>query len=169
MKNIILIGFMGSGKTEVGRRLAERLGYRFVDTDSIIEDKTGKSINEIFNEEGEPYFRKLEKEVIRDLRCVQQYVISTGGGLGANRENLQILKSVGLVIWLKVSPHKVLERVGTQTHRPLLNVKDQRAAIEELLSLREPIYKEADLIIDTDNLTPEEVVDRILAYIHGKG
>ncbi len=170
MNNIILIGFMGSGKTEVGKRLAKRLGYGFIDTDSMIEARTGKTIKEIFKEYGEPYFRNLEKEVVKDLVGLQEYVISTGGGIVADIDNLKLLKSIGFIVWLKVTPSRVLERVGSQSHRPLLNVEDPLSRIKQLLSRREPFYKEADLIIDTDNLTVQEVVEQIIShYSHGKG
>ena len=162
MKNIILIGFMGSGKTEVGKVLAERLGYSLVDTDRIIEKKIGKSISDIFRENGEDYFREIEAGVVRELSNVNGYVISTGGGIIMKKENILNLKKGGLMVWLKSSPETIYERVKFESHRPLLNVENPLEEIKRLLGVRERFYAEADISIDTDALDAAEIVDIII-------
>lgn len=162
MKNIVLIGFMGSGKTEVGKRLADRLGYTFVDTDGIIEKKTGKSIADIFSEYGEDYFRKLESGVAGELSSTRGHVISTGGGIVINRENILNLKKGGLIVWLKASPETIYKRVKSESHRPLLDVEDPLDEIKRLLGLRESLYAEADISVDTDGLDAGKIVDIII-------
>lgn len=157
-----MIGFMGSGKTEVGRHLAERLSYTFVDTDEVIEKKVGKSIADIFDEYGEDYFRNLETEVVKELSGIRRYVISTGGGIVINRENILILKQMGLVVWLKASPETIYERVRYGSHRPLLNVDKPLEEIKRLLELREPLYAEADISIEVDVLQIEKIVNIIV-------
>ena len=162
MKNIVLIGFMGSGKTEIGKRLADKLGYTFMDTDSIIEKKMGKSISGIFQEDGEEHFRGLEAGVVKELSGIRGCIISTGGGMVVNRENILNLKKDGLMIWLKTSPETIYERVKSEHHRPLLGVKDPLQEINKLLGLREPLYAEADITIETDGLDIEKIVGMIV-------
>ena len=154
---------MGSGKTEVGKRLAQRLGYAFLDTDKLIEEKTGKSISEIFREEGESSFRELETEVIKNLSGITGYIISTGGGIVIREENILSLKNIGLVVWLKTSPETIINRISSETHRPLLNVDNPLEQIKKLLSIREQFYSRADVSIDTDGLEVNEVVKSILS------
>ncbi len=158
---------MGSGKTEVGKRLAERLGYAFLDTDKLIEEKTGKSISEIFREEGESAFRELETEVIKNLSGITGHVISTGGGIVVREENILSLKNIGLVIWLKASPETIFKRVGAETHRPLLNVDDPLEQIKKLLFIREQFYSRADVSIDTDGREVDEIVEIIMNKVEG--
>lgn len=158
----MLIGFMGSGKTEIGKRLAGRLGYTFIDTDSIIEKKAGKSIPEIFHEDGEEHFRVVETEVVQDLCGRRGCVISTGGGTVLNRENILELKKHGVMIWLKASPETIYERVKSEHHRPLLQVEDPLQEINKLLQIREPLYAKADITIETDGLDVEKIVGMIV-------
>ncbi len=162
MKNIVLIGFMGSGKTEVGQRLAKRLGYAFVDTDKIIEERIGKGIADVFWEYGENYFRRLEAGVVKELSDARGHVISTGGGIVLNRENILSLKKGGLMVWLKASPETIYERVRSESHRPLLNVEDPLNEIKRLLDAREKLYAEANLSVDTDRLDVGKIVDIIV-------
>lgn len=162
MENIILIGFMGSGKTEVGKRLAERLSYTFVDTDDVIEKKVGKSISDIFDEYGEDYFRDLETEVVKELSGIRRHVISTGGGIVINRDNILNLKQMGLVVWLKASPGTIYERVRYGSQRPLLKVDKPLEEIKRLLELREPLYAEADISIEVGGLQVEKIVNIIV-------
>lgn len=167
MKNIVLIGFMGSGKTEVGKRLAERLSYTFVDTDRLIEEKRGESVAGIFRGEGEPRFRELEVSIIRDLLIrdlsgVTGHVISTGGGIVISSDNIRSLKKIGLLVWLKASPETIYRRVRSETHRPLLNVDDPLGEIKRLLTFREQFYSEADISVDTDGLEVDKIVDVII-------
>ncbi|MBI5192552.1 MAG: shikimate kinase [Nitrospirae bacterium] len=152
---------MGSGKTAVGKLLAKRLGYEFIDTDSLIEKNEGKSISAIFSEDGEERFRDLEAKTVRELSDLQGHIISTGGGIVINKDNIANLKKNGLIIWLKATPETIIQRVGSQTHRPLLNIEDPLEKIKTLLTFREPFYAEADLSIDTDGLELEEIVEII--------
>src|SRR3990170_8688482 len=162
MKNIVLIGFMCCGKTEVGKILADKLGYTFIDTDSIIEKKMGKSISEIFHEYGEEHFRGLETGVVKELSGIRGCVISTGGGVVINRENILNLKKDGLMVWLKASPKTIYERVKSEYRRPLLRVENPLQEINKLLGIREPLYAEADITIETDGLDVEEIVGMIV-------
>src|SRR3990170_5346162 len=160
--NIILTGFMGSGKTEVGKRLAKRLGYTFIDTDLLIEEKTGKSISEIFSRDGELFFRDIETLILKELTGINKYVISTGGGIVTREENILHLRKIGFIIWLKASPETIFKRVNTETHRPLLKVDNPLEQIKKLMSQREQSYSEADLTIDTDGLEVEDIVNNII-------
>ena len=121
LANLALIGFMGTGKTTVGRLVAEALHFDFLDTDELIQSRTGKSIADIFAQDGEPTFRELERQIVRELSTKTKTVISTGGGLPTNPENLALLKSFALVVCLWSSPDKIWNRVKNQTHRPLLH------------------------------------------------
>src|SRR5262245_34753784 len=120
IQNLALIGFMGTGKSSVGRSLADHLRFGFVDTDELIECRAGQTISEIFKQHGEPVFRDLESKVVTELSSQQRLVISTGGGLAANPENLASLKTHALVVCLWASPDTIWERVRLQSHRPLL-------------------------------------------------
>lgn len=167
MRNIILTGFMGSGKTEVGKMLAQRLGYTFIDTDKLVEEQEGKSISDIFREDGEPYFRDIEALILKDLSGLEGHVISTGGGIVTREDNILNLKKTGLVIWLKASPETIFKRVSSETNRPMLKVDNPLEQIKKLLSMREQFYSRADLSIDTDGLEVDEVVDIIIKKVAG--
>ncbi|MFH1563907.1 MAG: shikimate kinase [Nitrospirota bacterium] len=164
MNNIILLGFMGSGKTTVGKLLAEKSHKDFVDLDDWIEKKAEMTINEIFDKNGEAYFRELEKKIVEKAgNILTNTVISTGGGVILREKNVENLHQTGVLIWLKVSPEKVYERTKNAIYRPLLNCPDPLEKIKELLSFRTPYYtKSADYIIDTSNLTVEDVVTKII-------
>lgn len=164
MHNIILAGFMGTGKTAVGRLIAEKLGWEFLELDDIIEKKEGTSIREIFEKKGEPYFRKLEKDVVKETSQKKGVIISAGGGAVIDEENFKNLKKSGVIICLEASPGVILERTKGITARPLLNVPDPKKKIEGLLKKREPYYKKADFCINTDNLTVEQVAEKIMDY-----
>ena len=167
MKNIVLIGFMGCGKTEVGKILADKLGYTFIDTDSIIENEMGKSIAEIFHEYGEEHFRGLEARLVKELSGMRRCVISTGGGMVIHRENLLRLKKDGFMIWLKASPETIYGRVKSEYRRPLLRVENPLQEINKLLGIREPLYAEADITIETDGIDVEKIV-AIIADAYSK-
>ena len=167
--NLALIGFMGTGKTSVGRLVAEALHFDFVDTDEQIQAKTGRMISEIFAADGEPAFRALEREAVLELSKHKRVVISTGGGLPTNPENLAELKRHALVICLWSSPDKIWERVRHQTHRPLLHDPDPQRKIRELLSAREPFYKQADILINTDIRTMREVAQQVVLQYNKSG
>ena len=161
MKNIILTGFMGTGKSVVGRQLARELNTPFIDTDDLIEKEAGKSIAQIFACHGEGYFRKLESKAIDDVSSKTNMVIATGGGAIVNPKKLEALKKTGIVICLTASIDAILSRVGSGDERPLLSAADKKGAISNLLKTREPFYQKADFIIDTTTKTVGEVVKEI--------
>jgi shikimate kinase len=162
IRNLALIGFMGSGKSSVGRTVAETLDYAFLDTDDLIEQKAGMSISEIFEREGEPAFRGREAALVGELTCLERCVISTGGGLPTLQGNLDSLKSHALVVCLWTTPERILERVQSQSHRPLLQVPDPLARIEELLDARRPFYRQADVLVSTDRRSVREVAQQVV-------
>jgi shikimate kinase len=159
--NLALIGFMGTGKTSVGWLVAENLHFEFLDTDEMIQARTGRTIADIFATDGEAAFRALERQIVNELSTHERAVISTGGGLPANPENLAALKEHALVICLWSSPEKIWERVRHQSHRPLLHDPDPQKKIRELLAAREPFYKQADVLINTDLRSAREVAQQI--------
>ena len=160
---VTIYGPMGSGKTSVGQELADMLGYEFVDTDDIVEQEAGKSITEIFREEGESGFRRREADAVASLAGAESKVIATGGGVVKDPQNRHVLQSIGLTVYLKASPRELYQRVKNDTNRPLLqNVDDPVAVMEKLIREREEFYKEADIIIDTEDLSIEEVTDVLI-------
>ncbi len=159
--NIALTGFMAAGKTVVGRRLARSLGWAFVDLDAVIEDGEGVAVREIFASRGEGYFRECEKTALGKVLEGSERVIALGGGAVVDPHNLRLLKEHSLLVWLKVSPRTVLSRAGGGDDRPLLRGPDRLKRIEELSAQRESIYAEADVTVDTDELTVDQVVQRI--------
>ncbi len=161
MRNIVLVGFMGTGKTVVAKELARELGMTYVSTDAFIESREEKSINDIFLDSGEPYFRKAEKEAVIEVSAGESQVIDTGGGVVLDPENLETLKAGGTVICLWADPGAVHLRTQKHGHRPLLNVDDPEKKIGELLEARRPFYEKADLHVDTTILGIKDVVERI--------
>jgi len=157
---------MGTGKTSVGHALAVALNFRMVDTDQLIEEQTGKRITEIFATEGEAQFRVYERRTVDDLSQQSGLVIATGGGLAANAENLASLKSHALVVCLWASPETIWHRVRHQTHRPLLHDADPLAKIRRLLAEREPFYRQADVLMNTELRSVREVAHQILHQFH---
>ena len=144
MRNIILIGFMGAGKTAVGNRLSKQLGYEYIDTDQYIEEKEGMTISNIFAEKGEEYFRNLETAVIKELMLRDKPTIfSTGGGMPLREENAQLLKELGVVVYLKAVADTIYNRVKGDTKRPLLQCDDPKQKIVDLLKIRNPKYEAA--------------------------
>jgi shikimate kinase len=158
LRNLALIGFMGTGKSCVGRALAAQLHFDFVDTDHLIESRADRSIALIFAQAGEAVFRGIEQQVVSELSQMDRTVIATGGGLAANPENLASLKQHALVICLWASSEVIWERVRAQSHRPLLQTPDPLAKIRQLLTAREPFYRQADVLISTDLRSLKEVV-----------
>ncbi|MGH7784081.1 MAG: shikimate kinase, partial [Candidatus Binatia bacterium] len=142
-KNIALIGFMAVGKSAVGRKLARRLKRSFVDLDRFIEKDERKKIRVIFEEKGEPYFRKLEKEALIEVLRENDQVIATGGGVVTDEENLRILQQRSLLVCLRANTETLLRRAGTGKQRPLIKGEDKAKRIEELLHQREPFYADA--------------------------
>ncbi len=153
---------MGTGKTSVGRLVADLLHFDYLDTDETIQTHTGRIIADIFKTDGEPAFRALEREVVRELATRTQTVISTGGGLPTNPDNLASLKSHALVACLWASPEKIWDRVRHQSHRPLLHGENPQAKIRELLAVREPFYKQADVLLNTDLRSVREVAQQVV-------
>lgn len=165
MKNIVLIGFMATGKTAVGRKLAEALHMKFVDLDDLIVEHKGITIAEIFDRHGEAHFRKLEREMVARVSRRRFLVVATGGGVVLDPENVSKLKRMGRMIHLSASPEVILERVSNEDHRPLLETADREGRIRDLLSRRAPFYAIADLEIDTSGLSVDEVVVEIVRHL----
>lgn len=163
MPNLILIGFMGTGKTTVGRKAAQRLGMKFVDTDQEIEKVTGMSVKALFKKHGEIRFRSEEKAAVYRIIRQDNQVIATGGGLVVDPENLEKLKQNGFLISLTAEPEVIYERVKSKKTRPLLQTESPLDTIKTLLQQREAIYMSADQVIDTSSLALEEVVEKVLA------
>ncbi len=164
MTAIVLTGFMGTGKTTVGRLLAERLGKPFIDVDERIQRRTGLRIVEIFSQYGEAFFRRLEREELATaLR--EDAVVSTGGGAMLDPENVQRMKAAGPVVCLSASVDTILSRTAADTERPLLQHQDRRERVEALLAERASAYAQADVVIDTTQRSPEEVVEAILVFL----
>jgi len=166
IRNLALIGFMGTGKSSVGRALAYHFRFEFVDTDELIVKRAGKPITDIFEKDGEPAFRQLEREVISELDQRSGLVISTGGGLGADPDLLAKLKEHALTVCLWASPETIFERVRQSNHRPLLNLADPLARINELLAERRSVYKRADLLISTELRNVKEVAHQIVIHFN---
>jgi shikimate kinase len=160
--NLALIGFMGTGKTSVGRLAAEQLHFDYLDTDEMIQTHTGRTIAEIFKTDGETAFRALEQKVVEELAGHAKTVVSTGGGLPTNPKNLASLKTHALVVCLWASPEKIWERVRNQSHRPLLHDPNPQAKIRELLATREPFYRQADVLLNTELRSLREVTQQIV-------
>ena len=140
MNNIYLVGFMATGKTAVGKELARKKKWHFLDLDELIELKEKRTIADIFAKEGEPYFRRLEKRVLKEVAKEKKFVVACGGGIVIDKENIKTMKENGIIICLSASPEVILQRTQGTSHRPLLNVKDQKKRIELLLKLRAPYY-----------------------------
>jgi len=167
--NIVITGFMCTGKTSVGKLLAEKLGYQFVDTDDLIEQRVGMKISDIFAVYGEPYFRDVETEVVKEVAKKDKFIISTGGGVVLRKVNMDELRKNGIIVNLTAKPETIYNRLKNQPGvRPLLNKPDPMNEIIKLLSQREEYYKNCDLRIETDNFTVEQIVQQILDYIKTK-
>lgn len=162
--NIYLVGFMGTGKTSVGKDLANRLGMDFVDMDDVIVQRAGKTIPEIFTEDGEPHFRTIERGVAHDLAAGTGLVVATGGGVVMDNRNMDDFYRSGSVVCLSASPETILKRVAEDTNRPLLagDLEEKLAKILPLLEKRRRHYEAIPSRVDTSDLTIEEVVERIL-------
>lgn len=162
--NLILIGFMGSGKTSVGELLAVRLGYSFQDTDLLIEQTEKDTISNIFQVKGEGYFRDLETTLIEDLQTnLRNTVLSAGGGLPLREQNRKLLRELGFVVYLEASAEEIIERLMNDTTRPLLQGEELDAKVRSMLKIRIPIYEHAaHKKILVDHKTPEEITDMVI-------
>ncbi len=167
MKNIALIGFMGAGKTAVGKALAEKLNRNFVELYSLIEQKAGKSIPEIFLQDGEIAFRELEIEVTKEVAKGKNLVIACGGGIVLNRINIDRLREESIIVYLTASPGVILKRTsGDESVRPVLKSGNKALHIKELLRFRKPFYERAaDIKIDTSKLDIDSVVEQIITRL----
>lgn len=146
--SIILTGLPGSGKSTVGKFLSDKTGFGFIDLDSLIEETEGLKITEIFAKFGEKYFRTLETDMIKTLKSKNSFILSTGGGTFQNEDNILLLKNLGTVFYLNVSPDIIYERIKGDRTRPLLNTKDPKAALFDLLLKRDENYKKADYTVN---------------------
>jgi shikimate kinase len=162
---VVLVGFMGSGKSSVGRELARRFGALFVDVDERIAAAAGSPIRDLFAREGEPAFREREKAALRDVLSVKGCVIATGGGAFADEENRLLLRSYAPVVYLEADVETLLERLAGDLGRPLLRGEDREEVVRELLSRRVPGYRAADLAVRTDGRTVEEVAGQVADWI----
>lgn len=163
---LVLVGMMGSGKSSVGRRLANRLGLSFVDADTEIETAAGMSIPEIFAQRGEAEFRDGERRVISRILATQPaLVLATGGGAFMNAETRQRVKDLAISIWLKAEPDVLMRRVRKRSNRPLLQTADPEATLRSMLAQREPVYALADITIQSRDVPHEAVVDDIVAAL----
>lgn len=156
---------MGTGKTEVGKILAKRLGLVFTDIDQLIEKEQGMSVSRIFEERGENAFRELEAQAVRKVSGMKNLVISTGGGAVLREENIANLKSSGILICLTASPEVIFRRIGSGKNRPLLQVPDALRKIKELLESRRPYYEKSDIVIKTDRMTPLSAAEEIIGAL----
>jgi len=167
--NIILAGFMGTGKTTVGRILAMRLKKTFIDMDGIIEERAGKSICRIFAEEGEPYFRQLERNLVKELSAGRNQVIAAGGGVVLNPGNINDFSRAGRVICLMASETEIMRRVSASSERPLLENGNKLGRIKKLLDQRRPLYESIRDRVNTTGLRPEEVAEAIMLMLKEEG
>ena len=165
--SIALIGFMGTGKTAVGKLLAEKLGKEFIELDALIEKKAGKSIPEIFRQDGEIRFRELEIEVTREVAAKENAVIACGGGIVLNKINIDRLKRTCAIVCLTASPAVILKRTsGDKDGRPLLAVTERAQQIKELMKFRRPFYeRSADIMINTSRMNADSVAGRIIEIL----
>ena len=174
---IYLTGFMGSGKSTIGPILANTIGYDFVDVDQTIEEQIGKSIDQVFREDGEAHFRKLEHALMAGLRSRPHLVVSLGGGTIADHDNLRDIKASGILIYLKATPEQIFKRLHHKNDRPTLkdlsgerlNDEQLRVRIQELYRKREPLYSQADIVIRTDErrvgVTVDQIVKKLSYYL----
>lgn len=168
--NVVLVGFMASGKTSVGRRVAKRLGYRFMDTDQFIEAEQGCTINDIFGYQGEAYFRELESQLLERLKRCDSYVFSTGGGILTTPGNLERLREIGVLVFLKADTEDIITRLSNDTRRPNARAEDPealRARVLGLLEVRMPLYEQADIVIETLGKTPNQVAGEVIRRVAG--
>jgi shikimate kinase len=163
LPNIVLIGFMGSGKSSVGRRIASFTGRRFVDTDELVTARAGRSITQIFADRGEAYFRDLETATLGELAAENDLVLATGGGIVLREENRAALRRIGAVVWLDAAPDALFERVSRNRKRPLLQTEDPRASFDALLAARRAIYEAAaDFRVDSTGQSHDDVARAVV-------
>ncbi len=162
MNNIYIVGFMGTGKSAVGQRLASLKKMVFIDLDELIEEKGDKSIPDIFKEKGEPYFRALERKSLAEVSSKDNQVVSCGGGIVIDPDNIRLMKRTGTMVCLSSAPEVILERTRKFSHRPLLNVLDPLAKIRSLLAERREFYAQADITVDTSDISIDQAAIQVL-------
>ncbi len=161
--NIYLVGYRGTGKTTIGKILAKKLNKTFVDTDELIENRKRKKIEQIFRENGEEYFRKIEHLILKEISSLKNQIVSTGGGIVIKEENRKIIKESGITIYLKADKETIYNRIKFDKNRPSLTDKDPLSEIEYLLEKRKPYYEEiADIEIDTSKTSINDSVNEII-------
>jgi len=168
MRNLYLVGFMGTGKTSVGKEVAKKKKLNFLDLDELIELKEKRTILDIFAKEGEPYFRRTEKKALREVSAENDFVVACGGGIVLDKDNIAVMKRTGTVVCLSASSRVIMERTLKDGHRPLLKVADPKKQIELLLKMRAPYYALADKTIDTSKLSVKEVAQKVLRLLPNK-
>ncbi len=163
MEKIYLLGFMGAGKSSVGRSLSKLLSYKHIDMDELIEQREGRTIKDIFEQSGEEYFREKERELLKELSLLKKVIISTGGGVPCFFDNLELMKKTGFVVYLKNEPSTILKRLNASeiSRRPLLKDKKYNQ-IEEILKKRAPFYEKADLILKSDDKKIDDISREII-------
>lgn len=167
MGNIYIIGFMGTGKSTLGRELARRLRKEFIDLDEFIESTSGKRIADIFVAAGESFFRTLERRALAEKAATDNAVIACGGGIVIDQDNVALMRRTGFVMRLTASAEEILRRTAQQNGRPLLDADDRKARVETLMAQREKLYRCAHVTLDTTGLTPEQAVERMVKLVSG--
>ncbi|PZP62522.1 shikimate kinase [Pseudoxanthomonas winnipegensis] len=164
--NLVMVGPMGAGKTSIGRRIAERFGLKFVDADHAVVEAAGSSIPEIFEHEGESGFRARERAALAQLLAGEGQVVASGGGAVLDADNRALMQARGFVIYLRVDVETQLRRVARDRNRPLLHNVDRRQVLTDLLTVRDPLYRQvADLVLDADRLTPGEATAALVGRL----
>lgn len=165
-EHIFLIGFMGVGKTSTSHKLSQKLGVKEIDTDATIVEQEGRSISDIFDTDGEEYFRSVETGIIDKIKDMNPCIVSCGGGMAMREVNVNKMKEIGKIVLLTATPETIFEHVRYSTNRPLLNGNMNIPYIKKLMDAREPKYKAAaDIVIETDGCTPEMVADKVIEKI----
>ncbi len=165
---IVMIGLMGAGKTTIGRRLAARLELPFFDADAEIEKAAGKTVEDIFADHGEAYFRDGERRVIARLLGAGAQVLATGGGAFMDARTRDLISKCGLSVWLKANHKVLMARVGRRSHRPLLKADDAGAVMRTLMDKRYPVYEKADITVESSDVAHDIVVNKVIRKIAGK-
>jgi shikimate kinase len=164
-KNVVLVGFMGAGKSSVTKVLSRKLGRPVLSTDEFIVREEGRPITDIFRDSGEPYFREVEKRIVNKVANRRGVIIDCGGGVVINPENVVSLKRTGILFYLKATPKEIFQRVKAEQHRPLLQTPNPQDQINSLLAKRAEFYQNADHMIDTNEKTVDQVCQEIMALI----
>lgn len=163
--NLVFLGFMGAGKTGIGKRLAARLGYQFLDTDAFIEAQQKRTIKEIFAQEGEPYFRQLETDCLKRLLQVSNHIIATGGGIVSTPGNLELIQQIGTSIFIDADFEKIYERVRRNDKRPLAQGEGAKERLEALYAKRRPLYEQADIIFKPQGSQFHSILNQLIRLL----